>query len=331
MTKSIIATAVVASLIWACSRPRQTAEQTPTAGIPVVLDTDANNELDDQHALAYMLLNPDVFDIKGVTVNATSSGGNIDDQYTEAVRVMQLCNVLDRYPVKKGANGSFVEISPTMTDSTFDGQEAVDFIIETAHAVPATDTLVLIAVGKLTNVALAIQKDPLLVNRIRLVWLGSNYPQPGEYNQNNDTASVNYLLNVNVPFEMVTVRYREPSGTDAVRITREEVNNKMPGLGPEIGTPIDGRHGGQFQNFGDYSVSLFEHIEYDRDPPSRALYDMAAVAIVKEPRWAKAKSIPAPLLVNDQWIDRPENNRQIIIWEYFDRDAIIQDLFKSLQ
>jgi hypothetical protein len=130
---------------------------------------------------------------------------------------------------------------------------------------------------------------------------------------------------------MVTVRYREPSGTDAVRITREEVNNKMPGLGPEIGTPIDGRHGGQFQNFGDYSVSLFEHIEYDRDPPSRALYDMAAVAIVKEPRWAKAKSIPAPLLVNDQWIDRPENNRQIIIWEYFDRDAIIQDLFKSLQ
>ena len=32
-------------------------------GIPVIFDTDANNELDDQHALAYMLLNDEVFDV----------------------------------------------------------------------------------------------------------------------------------------------------------------------------------------------------------------------------------------------------------------------------
>ena len=35
--------------------------------IPVIFDTDANNELDDQHALAYLLFNADVFDIKGIT------------------------------------------------------------------------------------------------------------------------------------------------------------------------------------------------------------------------------------------------------------------------
>jgi inosine-uridine nucleoside N-ribohydrolase len=209
MLKPIIVLTTVATLIWGCAQRQQTADQTPPARIPVLLDTDANNELDDQHALAYMLLNSDVFDIKGVTVNATHSGGNIDEQYAEAARVMQLCGVFDQYPLKKGADGSFVDISPTLADATFDGQEAVSFIIETAHAVPASDTLVLIAVGKLTNVALALQKDPSLVNRIRLVWLGSNYPDPGEYNQNNDTASVNYLLNVNVPFEMVTVRYHD--------------------------------------------------------------------------------------------------------------------------
>ena len=30
-------------------------------GIPVIFDTDANNELDDQHALAYLLLNDSTF------------------------------------------------------------------------------------------------------------------------------------------------------------------------------------------------------------------------------------------------------------------------------
>ena len=49
----------------------------PATRIPVIVDTDANNELDDQHALAYVLLNGDTFDVEGVTVNATRGGGDI--------------------------------------------------------------------------------------------------------------------------------------------------------------------------------------------------------------------------------------------------------------
>lgn len=49
-------------------------------GIPVIFDTDANNELDDQHALAYLLLNEETFDVLGITVNATRSGGEIEDR-----------------------------------------------------------------------------------------------------------------------------------------------------------------------------------------------------------------------------------------------------------
>ena len=53
---------------------------------------------------------------------------------------------------------------------------------------------------------------------------------------------------------------------------------------------MTGRHGGAFTNFGDYSVDLFEHIDLYGDPPSRALFDMAAVAIVKNPAWATLRS-----------------------------------------
>ena len=37
--------------------------------IRIILDTDANNELDDQHAIAYMLFNDSIFDVEGITIN----------------------------------------------------------------------------------------------------------------------------------------------------------------------------------------------------------------------------------------------------------------------
>lgn len=297
--------------------------------IRVVFDTDTNNELDDQHALAYLVFNQERFNIDAITINTTSSGGHMDQQYAEARRVLQLCNA-DTLPVLKGADASFREILPGIDSTAFDGKEAVDRIIAEAKK-PASEKLVVLAVGKLTNMALALAKDPSIASRIRLVWLGSNYPEPGEHNQVNDTAAMNYVLNSDIEFEMVTVRYGKPSGTGAVTITKEEVDKRMPGLGPKISKPVEGRHGGMFSCFGDYSVNLFQHIDYHGDPPSRALFDLAAVAIVKNPAWATLHSIPAPLYVNGQWQERPGNPRKIGIWENFDRAAIVQDMFTSLQ
>ena len=45
--------------------------------IRVLLDTDANNEIDDQHAIAYLLLSGDRFILEGITVNRTNNGGDI--------------------------------------------------------------------------------------------------------------------------------------------------------------------------------------------------------------------------------------------------------------
>ncbi|WP_299531506.1 nucleoside hydrolase [Ulvibacterium sp.] len=297
--------------------------------LAVIFDTDANNELDDQHALAYLFSNQDYFDIKAVTVNATRNGGAVDSHYKEAERIMKLFNVREKIPLIEGANGSFSEIKGDLKNATFDGFKAVDFIISEAKR-HTDEKLVVIAVGKLTNMALALKKDPTIVNNIRLVWLGANYPDPGEYNLDNDIESMNYILKTNIPFEMVTVRYGKPSGTDAVRVTQTEINSKMPGVGPRIRTYIVGRHGGEFNNFGDYSINLFTHIDYHGDPPSRSLFDMAAVAIVKNPKWAKATEIPCPTMVDKVWMEQPKNPRKILIWEHFNKEGIIADFYKVL-
>lgn len=295
----------------------------------VLFDTDANNEVDDQHALAYLLFNGGAFQVEGVTVNATYNGGAIDSHYREAETVIRLCGVEGRFPLVKGANKDFTTIRNAIHQSSFDGSEAVNLIIDRAHRVP-TQPLVLIAVGKLTNVALALMKDSTIAAKIRVVWLGSNYPEPGEYNQDNDTAALNYLLSSSVPFEMVTVRYGKPSGTDAVKVTREEIRQQMTSKGPQAAQPVMGRHGTAFTSFGDYSVNLFEHIELYGTPPARSLFDMAAVAIIKDSSWASRREIPAPILMSNQWVEQPSNRRLITVWENFDRSAIMQDFFQTM-
>jgi purine nucleosidase len=306
-----------------------TKEQLEKERIPIILDTDANNELDDQHAIAYMLKNQEVFDIRGITVNTTRLGGLIDGHYDEAIRIITLFNEQENILVKKGADASYGEIKENLGKEQFDGVEAVDFIISEARKYKNKE-LVLLPIGKLTNIALALKKAPDIIDNVRVVWLGSNYPDPGEYNLDNDTSALNYILESNVHFEIVTVSYGRETGTSAIHVSLHEIDSVMPGKGPRIDGEIIGRHGGSFDNFGDFSVSLFHHIDLYGNPPSRSLFDLGAVAIVKIPKWAVSRTIPTPYYSENGWVDAKNETGKIIIWEYFQRDSIVEDLYSVL-
>jgi inosine-uridine nucleoside N-ribohydrolase len=324
---TVATTDVVTTTTVAAAAPTAPPPASDTAGdrIPVILDTDANNELDDQHAIAYLLAN-DAFEVLGLTVNRTRNGGPLDLHVAEAERIVAMMG--RDVPVVAGADAGFAEIADRITEPGYDGEAAVDFIIETARA---RGPIVLLPIGKLTNVALALRRAPDIADDVRIVWLGSNYPFPGEYNQDNDEAALGFVLDTDVPFEIVLVRAGDDSGTAAVLVSLAEIRARMPGLGPTIDPPVAGRAGGDFASFGDYSVDLFEQALGDDDGAKRALYDLAAVAIVLEPSWATPAEIPAPELVDGGWIDRPDSPRTITIWERFDRDAIVESLYATLR
>ena len=318
-----------------CDCPDQAAETITKHH--VIFDTDANNEVDDQYALAYLLFSGDHFAVEGVTVNATSSPDGYDiyspvsDHYDEAKRVMQLCGAWGNIPLYSGAQKGFNDIKDDLDNPGFDGHEAVNFIIE--QALRERDRkLVLIPVGKLTNIALALKKEPSIAEKVHIVWLGSNYPEPGEHNQDWDIPAMNYILDVNVPFDMVTVRYGKPSGTTAMMVAKTEVLRRLPGKGPNQQSPVSGRHGGEFYTFGDYAVELYKKYQSHMwgDPQGRALFDIAAVAILKNPGWAENYQHPAPSFVDGQWVERPDNSRKITIWEWFDIYAIPADFFETM-
>ena len=303
------------------------AEKKVYSKIRVILDTDANNELDDQHAIAYMLFNRQIFDVDGITVNKTHNGGSIDEHFKEAERIVKLCDLYPQIKVYKGASAKYDEIINNINEPDFDGSEAVNFIIERAK-IQSEEKLVLIPVGKLTNIALALKKDPSIIPNVRIVWLGTNYPDPGEYNFVNDINALDPIIESGVEFEMVMVRYGKPTGTDAVKAYLKDFQEKMPGKGPQITDPVTGRHGGEFTCFGDYSVDLF--VKFRGNPESRPLFDMAAVAIVKNPAWADRVVIKAPKFVEEKWIDQPDNPREIVIWENFKSEEIMQDFYKTM-
>jgi len=298
--------------------------------IRIIIDSDANNELDDQHALAYAFLNPDIFDVAGITVNNTDNGYGIRGQYDEAKRIIQLFNLEDQVPLFMGATNDYEEIAPHIHEADFDGQPAVDFIISEAMK-QEKGKLVLAPIGKLTNIALAILKEPKIVDKVKVVWLGGNYPSPGEYNLVNDITAVNPVIESGVEFEMVTVRYGQPTATDAVRVTPDEVDKYLAGKGPVSNTTITGRHGGEFNRFGDYSKDLFDHASMNGYPPSRPLFDMVVLAILKNPEWGTRHEIPAPKLIQQAWEDQPNNPHKIVYWDGFNRDGIVNDLFTKME
>lgn len=310
---------LIAALIVAaagCSSPK----------IDVIFDTDANNELDDQHAIAYLLLNQDVFNIYGITTNVTINGG-IEAQCEEVERVAALVDKKAR--ILPGAEAKFEDIKGSINNPTFDGSEAVNFIIETARKHSPKDKLTIIPVGKLTNIALALAKAPEIAPNIRIVWLGSNYPDGGEHNLRCDIPSMNYVLDTEADFEMVVCRYGKPSGTSAVKVSIDEVRERFAGKGPKAAAPVTGRHGGEFTCFGDYSVNLFENIHLDNG--YRSLFDLVTVAITKNPEWGQVHQIPAPTMIDGKWVERPDNARKISIWENFNRDAIVNDFVATLE
>src|SRR5690606_38349037 len=146
----------------------------------IIIDTDAMAEVDDQNAIAYALFSGNHFEVEGITVNRGSDYPErtatrpyfghvgIDGNFTEAVNVAKMC-ASPHVPVLKGTAGNFRQIKVNIDHATFDGSDAVNFMIERAYA--SSDChLMIYACGNLTNMVLALIKDPSIAPKIETWW-----------------------------------------------------------------------------------------------------------------------------------------------------------------
>jgi len=187
------------------------------AGKKIIFDTDPGT--DDAMALMLALNSPEL-DVRAITVvpgNVTAKQG-----LENALRMVSLANRCD-IPVAAGAQhplfqklitaefwhgkNGLANIDLPASKCKVDSRFGPDLIIEMVHAAPHEITLV--PVGPLTNIALAVEKDPSIVPLVKEVIImggsisGGNVNAAAEANIYNDPEAAQIVFQAGWPLTMV--------------------------------------------------------------------------------------------------------------------------------
>lgn len=196
---------------------------------PVYIDTDIGTDVDDAIALAYAVRCPDI-DLVGVGTVA----GNVSLRTEIARKVLGIAGITN-VPVASGCEAILLR---TETYPTYghEGEGILTYeeessILYPGHAVDLlvdliknnSEKITIVAIGPLTNIALAIIKDPWILERIdRIVLMGGSiYPEKLnqylnlslpeiqirkiENNFNVDPEAAEVVLNSGIPITIIPI------------------------------------------------------------------------------------------------------------------------------
>ncbi len=253
----------------------------------VIIDTDPGTD----DAMAIMLaLNSPEFDVRALTVvpgNVTAAQG-----LENALRMVSLANRCDiavaagaQHPLFQklitaefwhGKNGlANVELPPSKCK--VDPRWGPDLIIQMVHANPHEITLV--PIGPLTNIALALEKDPSIAPLVKEVVImggsisGGNVNAAAEANIYNDPEAAQIVFQAGWPLTMVGLDVG-----DKTMLTRKYIEAFKSHPGPESDF---------IYKVADYLIGLGEKYG-DAGTP---MYDPLAVGVAIDPTLVKAPAM----------------------------------------
>lgn len=214
----------------------------------IILDTDPGH--DDTFAL---LLAGASSAVDLVAVTTVAGNAEIEKTTTNALKICELGGMKD-VPVFRGADGPLLREQVTALEihgqSGLDGANlpvpnkplapghAVDFMIKELMA--AEDKITLVAVGPLTNVALALRKEPRLASKINeIVFMGGGYlgntTPAAEFNMYADPEAAKIVLNSGVPLVMCELELTGQSQTTSeIRDEIREIGNPATTVAADI-------------------------------------------------------------------------------------------------
>ncbi len=251
------------------------------SGLPLIIDADTGNELDDLFAIVGAVLNPAIA-LHGLTsaqyhsspiapINSVGESQRINEDILKLMDRMEIPHLLgSNYPLVN-------EVRPQPSP-------AASYIIEQAH-VPRDDKLNLVILGPCTNVASAVLMDPTIVEKIRVNYLGfwhdpvQNTWSKREFNTNNDPHAVDVLLNhPAIDFQVMTA-------TTCQHLVFQKT---------EVDTHLKGKGG-----MGDYLLNRWETYErwwQETDPEKSQwiMWDVALIEALANPQLAETGRFITP-------------------------------------
>jgi len=285
----------------------------PRGPVSMVLDTDTYNEIDDQFALTYALLSPNLT-MEAVYAapffNSRSSGpaDGMERSYEEILRVMDRLGRGDPSTVFRGSESYLLPGKRPVPSP------AAEDLIAKALA-PRQGPLYVLAVGAITNVASAILMAPEIIRKIVVVWLGGHptyWPTAREFNLQQDVPAAQVMFDCGVPLVQLPCK----NVTEHLRTTLPEMQTYVRGQG----------------SIGDYLYGIFESYHADHFAYSKVIWDIASVAYVNNPDWVPTELCSSPVLRDDvTWGPNDPSRHLIRIAQDVHRDRVFADLFRKLQ
>ena len=286
----------------------------------VILDTDMFNEIDDQFALTYLMKSLDVFDLEAITIAPFSKSGyantmTIEDGTEKSYEVT--LNILDMLNKSEYKDIVYKGATKYFKDSK-ESNKAVDKIIEIANK---NDKTTILAIGAITNVALAIEKAPEIINKIKVVWLGGNTfltKDNSEFNFRQDIPAVQKVFDSKV--ELVVIPCRNVASNLSTTIYElEHYLNKDTELNKYL------------CNIFIKCKKSFMKEPKDEIGSSKTLWDLSAIAYEINADWFKSELISCPIVLDNGLYKETTDRHNVIFVNDLYRNKIYQDFFIKME
>lgn len=277
--------------------------------INVILDTDTYNECDDQFALSYMLKSQDRFNIEAITIapyqhdNDLSIEEGQEKSYHEVLKICKWLNFNTENIVFKGSIG-YIQDGYSKTSN------AVERIIEIALKNKKT---YIMAIGAITNIAIAIKKEPKIIDKIEVIWLGGHSilsKNNKEFNFRQDIQAVREVFLSNVKLTIMPCK----NVASNLKTTIYEIEHYLKGK----------------NELGDYLCQRFYNDGVHGIQERRVIWDISVIAYMINREWFETTEVSCPNINDDTSYELNSNNRIITMVDYLDSDKIYEDLFKKL-
>ena len=277
--------------------------------VNVILDTDTYNECDDQFALSYLLKSQNLFNIDAITIapyshkkrNVSVEEGQ-ELSYNEVLKICKWLNFDTTNKVFKGSMNYLV-------NGYNEENEAVDKIIEIAKK---NNKTYILGIGAITNIALAIKKEPKIIDKIEVIWLGGNEPRYKgnlEFNFRQDVEAVKIVFESEVELTIIPCK----DVASILRTNIEILNENMKDN--ELNTYLKNR----FYNDGYHGIQ-----------ESRVIWDISVIAYMINKNWFEMEDINSPNIKEDTSYEINTTNHKIKFVTKIDKDEVYNGLFKKL-
>ena len=275
----------------------------------IILDTDTYNECDDQFALSYLLKSQDRFNIEAITVAPYHHDNNIsieegtDKSYNEIIKI---CNWLKFEWTNKVFKGS----TDYLKNDYNEENDAVNKIIEIANK---NDKTYILAIGAITNVALAIKKEPKIIDKIEVIWLGGNSflsKDNKEFNFRQDVQAVKTVFESKVNLTIIPCK----NVASNLRISIYELEHFLKGK----------------SELCDYLCQRFYNDGVHGIKERRVIWDISVIAYMINKEWFETEEVSCPNIKDDTSYELTEDNYKITVVNYLNADKIYKDLFEKL-